>query len=96
MWFLNRYKATIGTVNSNLDYYGTQDVFMYWKAIQDAIFSGTIKCLKDGGVDTTNLEGISTQIVNNAITVSAGNIHGSQVVVGTGITAAQSQAAPKA
>lgn len=91
MWFLNLYKKTIGTFSTNLDYYGTQDVFLYWKAIQDAIFSGAIKLLKEYDVDTTALEGISTQIISNSVTVSAGNITGSQVVIGSDISSAQAQ-----
>ena len=91
MWFLNRFKETVGTFSTNLDYYGTQDVFMYWKAIQNGIFSGAIKLLKDKGVDTSTLEGVSSQIINNSVTVSAGNITGSQVVIGSDISSTQSK-----
>lgn len=91
MWFLNRFKETVGTFSTNLDYYGTQDIFMYWKAIQNGIFSGAIKLLKDKGVDTSTLEGVSSQIINNSVTVSAGNITGSQVVIGSDISSTQSK-----
>lgn len=90
-WFLNRYKETIKSFNTNLDYYGTQDLFMYWKAIQDAIFAGTIKLLKENNIDTQRLEGILAEIVNNSVTVNAGDITGSQISVGAGMSVSQSQ-----
>ncbi len=61
----------------NVDYYGIQDLFMYWKAIQDSIFTSTVKLLRNYNVDTSQLELIFQQIVNNGVVVNANNLSGS-------------------
>lgn len=83
-WSLTRYRDLNRDFSINLDYYGTQDVFLYWKATQDAIFNGTINLLKQKGVDTSKFEQASSQISNNSITVNAGSIIGSQFGAGAG------------
>ncbi|NET56924.1 MAG: FHA domain-containing protein [Symploca sp. SIO2E6] len=68
------YRNSTQEVKTNLDYYGTQDLFMYWQAIQDSIFRNTVKLLKNYNVDTSQLEQIFQQIVNNGVVVNANTI----------------------
>ena len=47
---------------------------MYWKAIQDSVFDGTIKLLRRHRVDTSQFEQTSQQIVNNGLMMTADNM----------------------
>ncbi|NEQ96801.1 MAG: hypothetical protein F6K30_08770 [Cyanothece sp. SIO2G6] len=79
----------------NFDYYGAQDVFMYWKAIQEAIFRGTVELLKENGVDTAQFEQDAASIVNYGVMVTASTISNSTVAAsGSGGTVSQVQKVP--
>ncbi|MEM9218279.1 MAG: FHA domain-containing protein [Cyanobacteria bacterium P01_F01_bin.150] len=79
----------------NFDYYGAQDVFMYWKAIQEAIFRGTIELLKENGVNTAQFEQDAASIVNYGVMVTASTISNSTVAAsGAGGTVSQVQKVP--
>ena len=41
------------------DYYGTQDLLMYWKALQTNIFSNTLRILKIHNIDTSDFESLT-------------------------------------
>ncbi|MCU0567412.1 MAG: hypothetical protein MUF49_12535 [Oculatellaceae cyanobacterium Prado106] len=70
-------------------YYGLQDLTMYWKAIEQATFSGVIKLLKRHHVDTSQFEQVANTIVNTGIMVSGGNFSANQVAAGAGAKAVQ-------
>ncbi|GAB1544194.1 hypothetical protein NUACC21_68700 [Scytonema sp. NUACC21] len=88
---LNRYRSLDRDVKISFDYYGCQDVFMYWKAIQDAIFNGTIKVLKRHGVDTSQFEETAAGIVNSGVIITAGTITNSQIAGGAASSSTQTQ-----
>ncbi|NER21446.1 MAG: FHA domain-containing protein [Symploca sp. SIO1C2] len=70
------YRNPTKEIKTNLDYYGTQDLLMYWQAIQDSIFRNTVKLLRSNNIDTSQLEQILQQIVNNGVIVNANNLSG--------------------
>ncbi|NJP08222.1 MAG: FHA domain-containing protein [Leptolyngbyaceae cyanobacterium RU_5_1] len=92
-WFLNRYRNLNRDFSINLDYYGTQDVFMYWKAIQKAIFRSTIDLLRQKGIDTSQFERISSRIIDSSTHITVGNIGNisGQLAIGSSISQEISQ-----
>ena len=90
IFFVNRYRQLNTDLKVSFDYYGTQDVLMYWKSIQNAIFSSTIKLLKSQGIDSSEFERSVISIINNVTRITAGNITNSQIAVGSGSTFSQS------
>lgn len=68
------------------NYYGVQDLTMYWKAIQEAIFSGFVELLQEKGVDTSKFEEKTMSIINNGVMVSGGKFTANQVTAGSGAT----------
>lgn len=90
IFFVNRYRQLNTDLKVSFDYYGTQDVLMYWKSIQNAIFSSTIKLLKSQGIDSSEFEISVISIINNVTRITAGNITNSQIAVGSGSTFSQS------
>jgi hypothetical protein len=68
------------------DFYGTQDMLIYWKSLQNIIFKSTIRLLKEQGVDVSEFEEAVMNIVNNGTMVTAGNISNSQVAVGSNVS----------
>ena len=96
LYFLNSYRQVDLDLKVNLDYYGTQDVLMYWKAIQESIFKGTRRLLKRKGVDTTDFESSVSGIVNNGVMLNANNITNSQIAGGAGSNSSQTMTTPPA
>lgn len=90
IFFANRYRQLNTDLKVSFDYYGTQDVLMYWKSIQNGIFSSTIKLLKSQGIDSSEFERSVISIINNVTRITAGNITNSQIAVGSGSTFSQS------
>jgi hypothetical protein len=72
------------------DYYGVQDLTMYWKAIEEAIIFGMEKMLKQHGVDTSKFEQQATTIINSGVMVAGGQFTANQMAVGTGATSIMS------
>jgi hypothetical protein len=70
-------------------YYGVQDLTMYWKSIDGAIFASLIRLLKRYGVDTSQFEEAAKTIINTGVMVSGGNFSATQVAAGIGATAVQ-------
>ena len=64
-------------------YYGVQDLTMYWKSIEQAVLDGTVKLLKQYGVDVSQFEQVANTIVNNGIMVSGGKFSANQVAAGS-------------
>ncbi|MFN7569414.1 MAG: FHA domain-containing protein [Microcystis sp.] len=89
-FFANPYRQLNTDLKVSFDYYGTQDVLMYWKSIQNGIFSSTIKLLKSQGIDSSEFERSVISIINNVTRITAGNITNSQIAVGSGSTFSQS------
>ncbi|TRU47776.1 MAG: FHA domain-containing protein [Microcystis aeruginosa Ma_QC_Ch_20071001_S25] len=89
-FFANRYRQLNTDLKVSFDYYGTQDVLMYWKSIQNTIFSSTIKLLKSQGIDSSEFERSVISIINNVTRITAGNITNSQIAVGSSSTFSQS------
>jgi hypothetical protein len=90
IFFANRYRQLNTDLKVSFDYYGTQDVLMYWKSIQNGIFFSTIKLLKSQGIDSSEFERSVISIINNVTRITAGNITNSQIAVGSGSTFSQS------
>ena len=79
----------------NFDYYGAQDVFMYWKAIQEGVFRATVELLRENGVDTTQFEKDAASIVNYGVMLTASTISNSSIAAsGSGGTVSQVQKVP--
>jgi hypothetical protein len=66
------------------DYYGVQDLTMYWKGIEDAMLGGLIAFLNEKGVNTSKFEQSAATIVNHGVMVSGGKFTAQQVAVGAG------------
>lgn len=69
------------------NYYGAQDLVMYWKSLEDAILSGIISLLKHYHVDTSQLEQTTRTIINNGVMIT-GNGKLSAIQVAAGLKAA--------
>ena len=91
VYLFNLFRKLDRDIKINYDYYGTQDVLMYWKSIQDAIYKSTINLLKEKGVDVSDFEQAMTAIINNGTMVTAGNIANSQFAVGSNISQGTNQ-----
>lgn len=63
-------------------YFGTQDLIMYWKSIQEAILGGITLLLESRGIDISQFEGTAEKIINTGIIVSGGNFSATQVTTG--------------
>ena len=59
----------------NIDYYGDQDILMYWKSLQDAVFSSTIKVMEKHDVDIYNFVNKIQTIMNIGTMITSNNIH---------------------
>lgn len=66
-------------------YYGNQDLVMYWRAIQQALFAGIISVLKKHNVDTSQFEKSAASIINYGVMVTGGQLNASQVAAGRGV-----------
>lgn len=83
--FKDRFESLISEPKINFDYYGAQDVFMYWKAIQTSVFRSTLGLLEEYGVDISEFEANASKIIDNSISITAGSIINSgQFAVGSG------------
>jgi hypothetical protein len=63
-------------------YYGNQDLIMYWRAIQQAIFKGVLDVLKKHDLNTSQFETSIRAITNYGVMVTGGSLNASQVAVG--------------
>jgi hypothetical protein len=65
----------------------SKSTFVSQPAIQQAVLDGTVKLLKQYGVDASQFEQVANTIVNTGIMVSGGNFSASQVAAGSGASA---------
>ena len=63
-------------------YYANQDLIMYWRAIQQAMFKGVLDLLKSHDLNTSQFETSIRAITNYGVMVTGGNLNASQVVAG--------------
>ncbi|NEP57276.1 MAG: FHA domain-containing protein [Symploca sp. SIO2G7] len=71
---LRFYRNSNQEIKTNLDYYGIQDLLMYWQAIQDSIFTNTVRLLKDYNIDISEIEQTFQQVVNNSVVMNADTV----------------------
>jgi hypothetical protein len=78
------------------NYYGIQDLTMYWQTLDRAIINGMLSLLKQKGVDTSMFEETTQRIVNHGVLMNGGEFTASQVAVGQRSVSVMSvdQAAP--
>jgi hypothetical protein len=68
------------------DYYGVQDLTMYWRSIEEAVLNGVVELLESKGVDVSQFKEQATTVINSGIMVSGGQFTATQVSAGTGST----------
>lgn len=66
------------------NYYGIQDLTLYWKALDEAVFTGVVDLLKEKGVDASQFEEATNVITNNGIMMNGGEFTAAQVAAGHG------------
>lgn len=66
------------------DYYGVQDLTMYWRSIEESVLHGVVELLEHHGVDVSQFKEQATTVINSGIMVSGGEFTATQVTAGTG------------
>jgi hypothetical protein len=66
------------------NYYGNQDLVMYWRSIQQAVFKGIISVLKEENLDTSQFEKSAQAIVNHGVMVTGGSLRTDNLLIGQG------------
>lgn len=64
------------------NYYGIQDLTMYWQTLDRAIIKGILDLLRQNNVDTSAFEDSTKNIINNGVMMNGGEFTASQVAVG--------------
>ncbi|MBK7920022.1 MAG: hypothetical protein IPJ94_27950 [Chloroflexi bacterium] len=66
------------------NYFGVQDLTMYWKTLDEAVLSSIVKTLKNHGVEVSKFEEQAAGIINNGVMVTGGEFTANQVAAGKG------------
>ncbi|NMO13957.1 hypothetical protein HPC49_08865 [Pyxidicoccus fallax] len=66
------------------DYYGVQDLTMYWRSVEECVLHGVVELLEERGIDVSQFKEQATTVINSGIMVSGGEFTATQVTAGTG------------